>query len=110
MKKTKKNKNKKSKRKFRIFLLILIFILIIAFAILLLDAYVFKSKIDTIVIHDNYYLQDEEIYKKQILKIILTFILLQVVNRKIFRTKWINKRSKSKEKTILWSTYLYNRI
>ena len=64
MKKTKKNKNKKSKRKFRIFLLILIFILIIAFAILLLGAYVFKSKIDTIVIHDNYYLQDEEIIQE----------------------------------------------
>lgn len=64
MKKTKKNKNKKSKRKFRIFLLILIFILIIAFAILLLGAYVFKSKIDTIVIHDNYYLQDEEMIQE----------------------------------------------
>ena len=56
-------KKKKKKKWFRIFLLILFFLFIIGFILLLLGAYVFKSKIETIIVHNNIVLNDEEIIK-----------------------------------------------
>ena len=56
-----KNKDKRKKRGFRIFLVILFFTVLIGFIFLLLGAYVFETKIKTIVVHDNNILTDEEI-------------------------------------------------
>ena len=56
-----KKKDKKVRRGFRIFLVVLFFVLVIGFILLLLGAYVFKTEIKTIIVHDYTILSDEEI-------------------------------------------------
>lgn len=62
--KNKKSKNKKTNRKFRIFLVIFIFSFVILFSILLLGAYVFDTKVHSIIIHNNSLFSDNEIIKE----------------------------------------------
>ncbi|MDO4369580.1 MAG: FtsQ-type POTRA domain-containing protein [bacterium] len=64
MKKGKKKKEKRVKRKFRIFIVVFAFAIIVLFAILLLGAYVFDTKVKSVVIHDNTILSDTEIIKE----------------------------------------------
>src|SRR5574344_3059395 len=56
-----KKKSKKVNRKFRIFIVCFVFALIIGFILVLLGAYVFETKVKTIVVHNNEILTDNEI-------------------------------------------------
>jgi len=56
-----KKKGRKVRSKFKVLILLIIFLLVFCFCFLMLGAYVFETKIKTIVVHGNNYISDKEI-------------------------------------------------
>ena len=58
-----KKKGRKVKSKFKTFILVIVLLFVFIFVYLMLGAYVFKTKISTIVVHGNSYISDSTVVK-----------------------------------------------
>lgn len=105
--KSKKKKEKKVKRKFRIFIVIFTFTLIVFFIVLLLGAYVFDTKIKSIVVHNNNILQDTEIIKEASLEDYPNFYLTssKKIENKLEKNPFI--KDVNVKKNMLFELHIY---